>query len=136
MVAILVLTAFFLPYLLYPVEIILPYPHIIEEIAKATLIYFLLNEEEENKKRILYSLLFGLGFALTESIFYIFNIALVGTIGTFFVRLVITIPFHALTCLVIVLPALKNKKMIVLGLPAAMGIHYLYNLAIASLFSY
>jgi RsiW-degrading membrane proteinase PrsW (M82 family) len=107
----------------------LPYPHVIEELAKTFLILTLLDLKKISEK-IKLAILIGVLFAFSESVLFLFNIQLVGNIKTFFLRLLITIPLHTITSLIILLPALKNKKLIVFGFFLAVIIHYLFNLYI------
>ena len=126
------LFASILPFLLWPVELLLPYPHIIEELAKAALVWFIL-KSPSNSPRIQVALICGILFALSESTLYIFNLTLVGTTQTLITRLATTLPMHTLTILIILLSALKTKKLIVLGFLAAVLIHFSYNLAVLNL---
>lgn len=109
----------FLPFLLWPVEMWLPFPHFAEEIAKALSI-LLIYKDRKNIREVI---LFGVSFALSESIFYVFNIAAVGNLSTLFLRLALTIPLHAGTSVAI-------YKLRFWGIPVAIGIHYLFNLLI------
>jgi RsiW-degrading membrane proteinase PrsW (M82 family) len=120
------LLALIAPFVVWPIELILPYPHIIEELAKAILVFTLLNLPERLTK-IKLAILIGVLFAFSESVLYLFNIQLVGSIQTYFVRLLVTIPLHVITTLIILLPALKNKKLIIVGAIFASFVHYLFN---------
>jgi hypothetical protein len=115
------------PFLLWPVEIFLPYPYVFEELVKAFLILPILKMEKKSDQAVLV-LATGAIFALSEAVLYLSNIFLVGDISTFGARLAVTLPFHALTAFVIWLPASLNKKFVVFGFIAAMGMHYAFNL--------
>ncbi len=123
------LLALIAPFIVWPIELILPYPHIIEELAKAVLVFTLLNLPKHLTK-IKLAILIGVLFAFSESVLYLFNIQLVGDVQTYFVRLLITVPLHVITTLIILLPALKNKKLIIVGVIFASLVHYLFNLYI------
>ncbi len=123
------LLALIAPFVVWPIELILPYPYIIEELAKAILVFTLLNLPERLTK-IKLAILIGVLFAFSESVLYLFNIQLVGNIQTYFIRLLVTIPLHVITTLIILLPALKNKKLIIVGVIFASLVHYLFNLYI------
>ena len=118
------------PLLLWPIEVLLPYPHIIEELAKAVLIFFTL-KLATSKSRVTQAIAVGVLFAMSESVLYLFNIFAVGNLSTFVNRLFLTIPLHAVTSLLILLPAMKDKRLIILGIPFAIAVHYLFNLYIA-----
>jgi RsiW-degrading membrane proteinase PrsW (M82 family) len=120
------LFALIAPFVVWPIELILPYPHIIEELAKAVLVFTLLDLPKRLTK-IKLAILIGVLFAFSESILYLFNIQLIGNIQTYFVRLLVTIPLHVITTLIILLPALKNKKLIIVGVIFASLVHYLFN---------
>ncbi len=123
------LLALIAPFVVWPIELLLPYPHIIEELAKAVLVFTLLNLPDRLTK-IKLAILIGVLFAFSESVLYLFNIQLVGNIQTYFIRFLVTIPLHTITTLIILLPALKNKKLIIIGVVFASLIHYLFNLYI------
>ena len=123
------LLALIAPFVVWPIELILPYPHIIEELAKAVLVFTILDLPERLTK-IKLAILIGVLFAFSESVLFLFNIQLVGNIQTYFARLLVTIPLHVITTLIILLPALKNKKLIIVGVFLASLIHYLFNLYI------
>ena len=123
------LLALIAPFVVWPIELIFPYPHIIEELAKAVIVFILLDLPERLTK-IKLAVLIGVLFAFSESVLYLFNIQLVGSIQTYLVRLLVTIPLHVITTLVILLPALKNKKLIIVGVILASAVHYLFNLYI------
>jgi hypothetical protein len=130
-ITLLLLISLFLPYIIWPIEQFLPYPHIVEELAKGLLVYFLVNEKLSRSAILVVSLFMGLFFALTESVFYIANIWLVGNVNTFIIRLLLTIPLHSLTTLAIALPSSFNKKLIIIGVAMAILIHFFYNRFIA-----
>src|SRR3989338_8458996 len=115
------------PLLIWPVEFIFPYPHIIEELVKGFLVYFIL-KSSDNTIRIRSTILAGLLFAFSESVMYMFNILLVGTIWTFIERLILTIPLHVITTLLILLSGMRKKELLPLGVVAAMFLHYFFNL--------
>lgn len=123
------LFALIAPFVVWPIELILPYPHIIEELAKAVLVFTLLDLPDRLEK-IKLAILIGVLFAFSESVLYLFNIQLVGNIQTYFVRLLVTVPLHVITTLIILLPSLKNKKLIIVGVILASLVHYLFNLHI------
>ncbi|TSC65943.1 MAG: hypothetical protein CEO21_294 [Microgenomates group bacterium Gr01-1014_80] len=138
------------PFILWPIEIFFPYPHIVEELTKALLISLLLKSQADtfqvhsadtwkvtsgyilspSRWPIVYgSILIGFLFALSETILYMFNI---NGPQTLFLRFALTMPMHIITSLVILGLALINKKLIFMGIVAAATIHYYYNLAVAS----
>src|SRR3989344_9222617 len=110
------------PFLLWPVELLLPFPYIIEEIAKAILISSILLLTRSTQIRM--AIIIGVLFAISESVLYLFNIYLVGDIKTLLLRLLLTIPLHVITTLVILIFAMATRKLLFLGLIIAMAIHF------------
>lgn len=117
------------PFLLWPIEVLFPYPHIVEELVKTLLILYILREMGTSHRFVL-TVLMGTLFAFSESVLYISNFLLVGSLSSFLVRLITTTSLHVLTSVVILLPGLKNQKLIVVGTLAAIFIHYFFNLLV------
>lgn len=122
------------PFLIWPIEKVLPYPHVIEEIFKAGAVWYLISQVISNRQKVYLTILFALLFAFSESIFYYINF--VGVNLTLLLpRLLLTAVLHTTTSLVILGSALVNKKLIVGGFILAVLVHYFYNLKIDSLFA-
>ena len=117
------------PFILWPIEIFFPYPHIVEEITKSMLLFPILGYNNQVMK-VKYAVLIGIIFAFSETVLYIFNIANSGNLTILFTRLIITTLLHTLTTLTIIIPAMKDRRLIILGLFMAILIHYSYNLYI------
>lgn len=113
--------ALILPLAALLIERLLPYPYIVEELLKGSLVISL------KKNKLVLSFLIGVFFAITETFLYSTSIMLTGGGVLFFKRLLITSILHSLTTLVMGLSILKNKKFFLLGLIAAIAIHYFYN---------
>ncbi len=124
---ILIVLALILPLFLMPIVKIIGYSEIIEEIVKALVIFFVILNIPTLKNKIIGAVVFGFIFSLSESIFYLNNIFQLGSFDIFWQRIALTTPLHIITALVILLPALKNKFFIFIGLFAAIIIHLLYN---------
>src|SRR4030042_2089832 len=120
------LFSLFLPFLVWPVEYFFPSPFIVEEIAKGVLIYFVATSREKIDKIKMVAAI-GVLFAFSETVLYLFNIYLVGNISTLLQRLMLTTSLHVITSLIIYLPAIRNKKYIVLGVVLAGVLHYFFN---------
>ena len=132
MTSIIPLAAAFAPLLIWPIEVFLPYPYLIEELLKAILIYFIIDIPGKSFQ-VKLAIISGFLFAFSETIMFIFNLSSKGDIFTLLTRLIVTIPLHVGTFLIILLPTFKNKWLIILGLWAAIVIHYFFNLAVASI---
>jgi RsiW-degrading membrane proteinase PrsW (M82 family) len=114
------------PFFLWPIEIFLPYPFIIEEIAKAIIIIPLRDLNRTAKFKL--AVVVGFLFAISESTLYIFNIAKMGNTVTFIQRLFLTTPLHITTVAVILFFASKRGKVyFILGVLLASVIHLLFN---------
>jgi hypothetical protein len=113
------LLALFAPLLLWPVEYFLPFPAIIEELVKATLVYF--------TKSVSKSLLVGLSFSLSETILYLPNLISQADVSLLVARLLITTTLHTSTCLIMAYTAFKLKKSLFLGLLISIILHQIYN---------
>ena len=116
------------PFILWPIEIILPYPYIVEEISKAILIFFLL--KLPNREKILGTIMIGFLFSFSETVLYLFNVFSVGSLQTLLLRFIFTTPMHILTSLIILSSALINKNLIILGVIIAALVHYIFNLIV------
>ncbi len=131
------LIAAFLPFILWPVEILLPYPYLVEEVAKAFFVLFTVNNiassQVEPPPRAVYIksiLVSAFTFSLSETVLYILNISLNGDLFTLITRLILTTTLHSLTMIIMLLSVLRSKWLIVAGVGLAALIHHLYNLAI------
>ena len=123
------LFAVIFPFILWPVEILLPYPYIFEEIAMMLLLIPVL--KENRKHQIKTAVIIGVLFSVSEAVLYLFNIYLVGDIRTFFIRILLTTSLHVLTPIIILLPTFISKKLIIVGLILAIAVHYFFNLFIS-----
>lgn len=126
MILLIPLFAAIMPFFLWPIETLLPYPYLIEEAAKLALIIPLLKLKDRTQA-IKLAVIAGVLFAFSETVLYMFNIFLVGRTDTLIIRLLLTIPLHTLTTVIILASGLKDKKYLPLGLAAAIVIHFLFN---------
>ncbi|MEK7555617.1 MAG: PrsW family glutamic-type intramembrane protease [Patescibacteria group bacterium] len=126
----LTLLAVVLPLFLIPIVKMSGYAEIIEEITKAVIIFFVILGFSTFRKKIGGVIIFGFLFALSESIFYMNNIFQLGNFDIFWQRLILTTPLHIITSIIILLPALKNRFLIFIGLFIAFVIHLLFNILI------
>jgi len=117
------------PFIIWPIELLLPYPYIIEEIAKGFLVFFAIDCAKRNIQ-VKIVLAAALLFTLSETVLYTLNIALVGDFSTLLTRFILTTLLHSLTMLIILISGFKTKWLIPVGVLAAMLIHYFYNLSV------
>lgn len=130
---IIILFGAILPLVLWPVEVLFPYPHIVEEIAKGMLVYWILTTVSGKTTQIKIAILVATAFAFSESILYLFNILQVGTGWTFLNRLLLTIPFNILTILVMLFLGMWKRWFLTFGILAAILLHYGFNLFVGML---
>jgi len=113
-----------LPFAAWVTERILPYPHLIEELAKASLVVAFVG----NKTKAAYlAVVAGFCFAFTETVFYSFNIFPSGSLSTILARLTLTSLLHVTTYLLLAVPYKQDKKLILISLPLAIFVHFMYN---------
>lgn len=130
LIAFCLLSAAIAPFIIWGIEFFLPYPAMIEELAKACIVYVALPIPGK-LTRLKLAIGMGVLFAISESIFYSFNFNLAGSLNPLFAHFAFTSILHAVTFLVITLAsfATVNKKYLSwgVGLLIAMCIHYFYN---------
>jgi len=120
------------PFIIWPIEVFFPYPHIVEELTKALLIFFLL-KPTDNRQKIYGAILVGFLFAFSENVLYMLNIFSAGNPQVLILRFVLTMPMHIVTSGVILTTALIDKRLIFLGIILAGFIHYFFNIYVSSL---
>ena len=123
------LLALFLPLGLIPIEKMFPYPHVIEELAKALLVLAIYQKEKQlDKKLFNLVLLSGLLFTISESIFYLINILNLGDLSMIPKRLLFTGILHCGTIVTMYLLGRKNNINFAVAVFLSIIAHYLYNL--------
>ena len=121
------------PIVLLPIEKILPYPYILEELAKTILVFLILTIAGK-LFQIKLAIFIGFLFALSENIFYLSHSTLYASPIFFIERFFLTSALHILTTLIILLPAQKNRRLIFPAALLAILTHYFYNQFIVLLF--
>ena len=127
--SLIVLSSLFAPFLLWPVEHLLPYPYFIEESLKAVIVFFGLNYKEKHsgKELIIISILTGIAFTVSETVMYSININSYGDSALFLKRFFLTGLLHTFTFLILIFSGKKRKKHIFFGFLINILIHYFYN---------
>lgn len=110
-----------LPLIVWLVELVLPLPAIVEEIAKAIIV--------RRAEKWQQALGLGLMFGLSETMLFLVNANWLGNFSAVWRRLLLTVPMHGATSLVFYA---GGKKYWWLGLAAAILMHAGFNLKIAS----
>lgn len=113
-----------MPILLIPVEMLLPYPYIVEELAK----FFLVKVLAEKKDNLWHAAIVGgFLFTLTETFLYLPNIVETGDYSFFYERLFYTGILHCTTFLTMFMGWRKNYIWAAISLSLAVATHYLFN---------
>jgi hypothetical protein len=112
------------PLLLIPVEIIMPYPYIVEELVKFLIV---LGLARKSKKQLMAPVLGGFLFALTETFLYIPNIINVGQPSLILKRLLVTGSMHIITMLLMYTGIRKKLIIGLLAFVLSVIIHYFFN---------
>jgi hypothetical protein len=115
------------PLLLFPIELLVPWPYLIEELFKLFAVWLILALERKDRRNyLIVAVLFAALFTLSESMFYLINILGVGKLGHFPLRLIYTIILHlGTTCLLYF--GWKKQPLGVIAFILAVVLHYLYN---------
>lgn len=124
------------PFILIPIERLLPYPYVLEELVKLVIVYSLYKLWSENEawevdvKSVMLVALAGLAFAASESVLFLMNSFMLGNFTAMGMRLLFTVPMHVFTTVVIYVIGHKGKWCWVLGLVLAAAMHYLFNVVV------
>ena len=122
-----VMAGMLLPALLIPVVKFTGYSEIVEEIAKALVVLFLILKIPGHRAQIFTGAAFGFLFGISENFLYLNQIFQFGDFSIFWQRFLWTVPMHIITALVILFSGLAGKKFIILGLTGAIILHALFN---------
>lgn len=122
--------ALFVPFLLVFVEVVFPFPFIVEELAKLIMVVILVRKVGAQNLTLLNVGLIGLIFGLSETVFYITNAFVLGNINSIVVRLTVTVPMHVLTTIIMFIIGRRGKVWWGVGYIAAMLAHYAFNLVV------
>lgn len=134
MVVLILIFALALPLLLIPVEQVWPYPYVIEELAKLSLVWALVKSRKKTNHLVKWVVVVGLVFTFSESMFYLMNIFAVWDLGLWPVRLLLTGLLHVLTLLMLYWGVKKGRFWLLVTLAGAMLVHFLFNSQVAVLF--
>lgn len=125
---VILLAALAAPLLLLPLEVLLPYPHLIEELVKAGLLLWLVRSETP-RASAQWEIAVGVGalFTLSETILYLNNFMFLGNGNALVPRLVLTGVLHVGTSLLVYLSLRRGWLVGFTGLILAVAFHYLFN---------
>jgi hypothetical protein len=100
---------------------------IIEEVAKALVVLFLILKFSTFKQKIGAGITFGFLFGVSENFFYLNQIFQFGDGGVFWQRFYLPLPMHIITVLIMLFFASISKKFIFLGMIIAIVVHIVFN---------
>ena len=116
-----------LPFLLFPVEVLFPFPFIVEEVAKLLIVVFVIKSTSKFDSGLKTIAASSIMLTLSESFFYFPNIYMVGNVATIFKRIALAGTMHTVTFLLLYVMIRKSKYLAPIALLMASIIHYLYN---------
>lgn len=120
------------PLLLLPVEKLLPYPYVIEELLKLIIVSLIYQSAKDKKVELSkWVIIAAMLFAVSESIFYLVNIFALGNFSLFPQRLLLTGTLHLGTFLILYRVIRENYFWLAGGITASILIHYFYNLTLS-----
>ena len=122
-----VLAGLILPVLLIFIIKFTDYSEIVEETVKALVVLFLILKLPNHKMQILFSVIFGFLFGLSENFLYLNQIFQFGDFSIFWQRFLWTVPMHIITVLIMVFAGLSKKWILIFGLAGAIILHALFN---------
>lgn len=122
-----ILAGLVLPLVLIPIAKLTGHSEILEEIAKALVVIFLILKLPNFKTKIITAIIFGLFFGLSENLLYLSQFIQQGNLSPFWQRFDLTVPMHVLTVLIIFFLANFKKALALLGLILAIAVHLLFN---------
>lgn len=129
------LGSFSAPLFLLPIEKILPFPCLIEELIKLIIVGIIIKAEKKIKNNfVVWIILAGMLFTLSESIFYLVNFFAKGNLLLFPQRIILTGILHIFTILTMYFLGRKNSYLLPLGYLIAVITHWFFNITIKSLY--
>jgi hypothetical protein len=119
----------FLPFPTLLLVHLIGYSEVVEELVKGVVVIFLLSRLSTTRRQLLWTLIFGFLFGLSEALFYLAQYVAVGTVENFWTRFVTTIPLHAFLSLIVMIPIILGRARMwgVLGVLLAIGVHLAFN---------
>lgn len=118
------------PLILWPIEILLPYPYIIEEMVKA-FFALSLSQNESSKKSLIFPFISGFLFTISETMLYLLNFLKLGDFSNLFKRLIYTGFLHISTTVLMYIGVKKGHFYFLTSFLFSVVIHYAFNFLIA-----
>lgn len=86
------------PFVLWPIERVIPMPVVVEEIYKGWLVWLVLRSGRRNGLIWVFGL--GLGFGMSETMLYLLNFLQSGDLSSWGLRFVTAVPMHVITTII------------------------------------
>lgn len=116
------------PIVLIPVEHVLNYPFVIEELIKFIAICIIILHSKQIKGNYwIFALLVGIIFTVSESILYISDYLIEGELSELPLRLFLTGTLHSTTSSLMYAAGRKSWLLLILAVIASIVIHYYFN---------
>jgi len=116
------------PLILWPIEQVFRAPYLIEEVFKLWLMRMVVQQEKETGQRLLsWVFLVGLGMVMSETMFYLMNMNVLGNFSSLGKRLILTNGMHFLTLILIYWGVREGGKRLKWSFLGAVLIHLLFN---------
>jgi RsiW-degrading membrane proteinase PrsW (M82 family) len=126
------ISAVVFPLILVPIEHLLNYPYIIEELVKAFAVLLIILHSKGVRENYWFAAFFvGVLFAVSESVLYLANFFLFGNLEQLPERLLITGLLHSCTTLLMYYFGRKNWIFFLCSIVLSMGIHFLFNYVVS-----
>lgn len=129
------LASFSTPLFLLPVEKVMPFPYFIEELAKLVIVGVIIKAENRTRRIfVVWVILAGMLFTISESIFYLVNIFANGNLLLFPQRIFLTGTLHIFTFLLLYFLGRKNLYLLSVGYFIAVTTHWFFNIAVKNIY--
>ena len=115
-----------LPFLIWPLELAYPRPHLIEELAKLTVAWYINKHSHQQDNQLKLAVAAGTMFTITETILYSVNTLPLYNPEILVARFATTLPLHILTTTLLT-KTYQNKTLLIPTLLISMLIHFTFN---------
>lgn len=129
---IILLVGLVLPMVLVPIIRLTGYSEVVEEVAMALVVIFLILKLPTHRTQIIGAIAFGFLFGLSENFLYLSQILQHGNINMFWLRFIFTVPMHMTTILVLVFSGMAGRWFLIFGLFGAITLHILFNTVVVN----
>lgn len=123
-----------LPLVLIPIVRLVGVSEVVEECAKAAVIYFAAVRAPIVRGRLWLGAVLGLLFGISESMLYLNQIVQLGAMSVFFERLMTAVPMHGITAWITAFGGVRfGAKGLAAGTVIAIGVHMAFNALVTTM---